>query len=292
MNRYLIDLDNAAADDVQLVGGKARGLHRLRAAGLPTPPGFVVTTDAYRCCTSAGHTEDTGFIRPDGPTDAALPVAAEPDRPPLLHEALGHHLAAVGPMPVDGWAVRSSGVDEDAEHHSAAGVYETVLGISDDAVAIAVTQCWDSLWTERARSHRHRTDATATQTPEMAVVVQPLCVGTSSAIVFTRDPIGCPAQLRVEAAVGMGESLVAGRSVADCYVLDRVSLRIVDRQAGAHDEPPTEDRLSIDDDEARSLSELALRAERAFGFPLDMEATLVEGAWILLQARPITRAAG
>ena len=34
-------------DDVMLVGGKGANLGELTRAGLPVPPGFVVTSEAY-----------------------------------------------------------------------------------------------------------------------------------------------------------------------------------------------------------------------------------------------------
>ena len=43
---WLFGLDEPAAADASRAGGKARGLARLRALGLPTPPGFVIATDA------------------------------------------------------------------------------------------------------------------------------------------------------------------------------------------------------------------------------------------------------
>ena len=41
------DLAQVGRDDRGLVGGKAANLGELIRAGLPVPPGFVVTTDAY-----------------------------------------------------------------------------------------------------------------------------------------------------------------------------------------------------------------------------------------------------
>ena len=38
----------ADAASLPQVGGKALGLHRLTALGLPVPPGFVITTAAFR----------------------------------------------------------------------------------------------------------------------------------------------------------------------------------------------------------------------------------------------------
>ncbi len=43
---WLIGLDEPAAADVTRTGGKAVGLTRLRALGLPTPEGFVIASDA------------------------------------------------------------------------------------------------------------------------------------------------------------------------------------------------------------------------------------------------------
>ena len=41
-------LDEIGADDLESVGGKAASLGELTAAGLPVPPGFVVTAGTYR----------------------------------------------------------------------------------------------------------------------------------------------------------------------------------------------------------------------------------------------------
>ena len=43
----ILALDDASAT-LELVGGKGASLARLVAAGLPVPPGFHVTTTAYR----------------------------------------------------------------------------------------------------------------------------------------------------------------------------------------------------------------------------------------------------
>ena len=38
---------NDAPDDAAIVGGKAAGLSRLIRYGVPVPPGFVLSADAY-----------------------------------------------------------------------------------------------------------------------------------------------------------------------------------------------------------------------------------------------------
>ena len=44
---YIRDLSDVGPGDVAVAGGKAVGLGGLLRAGLPVPPGFVLTTAAY-----------------------------------------------------------------------------------------------------------------------------------------------------------------------------------------------------------------------------------------------------
>jgi len=44
----IVWLGDERASDVKLVGGKAAGLNEMIKAGIPVPPGFIVTTEAYR----------------------------------------------------------------------------------------------------------------------------------------------------------------------------------------------------------------------------------------------------
>jgi phosphoenolpyruvate synthase/pyruvate phosphate dikinase len=44
---YINDLAAAGPGDIAVAGGKAVGLGGLIQAGLPVPPGFVLTTAAY-----------------------------------------------------------------------------------------------------------------------------------------------------------------------------------------------------------------------------------------------------
>ncbi|MBK8540733.1 MAG: hypothetical protein IPL60_12125 [Ardenticatenia bacterium] len=49
-----LPLDSPRAN-LATVGGKGASLARLAAAGLPVPPGFHVTTEAYRSFVAANH---------------------------------------------------------------------------------------------------------------------------------------------------------------------------------------------------------------------------------------------
>jgi phosphoenolpyruvate synthase/pyruvate phosphate dikinase len=51
---YTAWFDEVRKDDIALVGGKGANLGELSRAGLPVPPGFVVTTEAYDAFVGAG----------------------------------------------------------------------------------------------------------------------------------------------------------------------------------------------------------------------------------------------
>src|SRR5882672_4788184 len=55
---FVIALSAAAAAEVDRVGPKAANLAALARAGLPTPGGFCLSADAYRCQISALGLDD------------------------------------------------------------------------------------------------------------------------------------------------------------------------------------------------------------------------------------------
>ena len=98
----VIRLVEAAGQPVALVGGKAATLGRLAAAGLPVPPGLVITSSAWRL--------------PAGERAAAVRAA-------LAEEGWAESAPAR-------YAVRSSAAAEDLADASWAGQYETILDVA------------------------------------------------------------------------------------------------------------------------------------------------------------------
>ena len=156
------------ADDsarLELVGGKGASLARMAAAGLPVPPGFHVTTAAYRSFVAENGLQE-------GILSAVAAVAA--DDPAALDEASRRigELFANGVTPDDvaaaivrayaelggpdlPVAVRSSATAEDLPEASFAGQQETYLNVRGEAAVLAaVKRCWASLWTARAIGYR------------------------------------------------------------------------------------------------------------------------------------------
>ena len=262
--------------DGDLVGGKGLSLALMAQAGLPVPPGFCVTSAAFRRL--AGQ---------------------DPQADPALTGEIAGRYRSLGEGPV---AVRSSATAEDGAADSFAGQQETVLGVTGTgAVLDAVARCWASLNSERAAAYRRRRGVDDSGLA-MAVVVQRLVDAEVSGVLFTRDPLDPEGrQLLVEASWGLGESVVSGRVTPDRYHLDRETGVLRDRQvnpkttmltAGGHQavSPERQNVACLDESQLNQLAELARRVETFFGDPRDVEWAWEGGRFWLLQARPITAA--
>lgn len=295
------------------MGGKAWGLARLVAAGLPVPDGFVVPTGALAQVLRAdGRHEMLARARaggPDGARAAAAVRAWLQQAPvPAAWTAAWRRAARAlgGPL-----AVRSSGSHEDGEAASAAGVHDTVLGVSPDGVEAAIRQVWASAWSEAARAYPGGDGAgspgaagSAGPVPAMAVVVQRLVDAQVSGVLFSIDPVrGSWREMVVEAVWGLGEPLVDGRMVPQTFTLRRpgrpqrpgwwgrlrgrsrvreLSASEVSQETrvrwdghGATEAVPLPERLrgarTLSPSALRRLARLGLKAEAALGHPVDLE---------------------
>lgn len=260
--------------DVELVGGKGLNLGRMFMAGLPVPPGFCVTTTAYRRLHGQSPLSDPSLIEQIG----------------TAYRELGGGLVAV----------RSSATVEDSALASFAGQLETVLGVQGESdVCAAVARCWQSLHNERAAAYR-RDRGISEEGLGLAVVVQRLIAAEVAGILFTRDPFDPQGQcLLVEASWGLGESVVSGKVAPDRYRIDRDTGRIVEQHiaekmvqvttAGPCTVPADKQKQPcLDAARLAELTELGRRVEALFAEPCDIEWAWADGRFWLVQARPIT----
>ena len=277
----------SAASGPERLGGKAASLDRLARMGFRIPPGFCLTTEAFRAQVA---TIDSGVGQGEEGFTGALAglIATEPVIPSLADElaAAVRQLSETAPS-TDGtpagtrFAVRSSALGEDSAGASYAGLHETELDIAPAGVDASVRRCWASLWSPQAISYRaHR--GISMDGAAMAVVVQSLVPADAAAVVFTRHPVtGREDQLVVTAVRGLGDAMVSGTVTPDTYVIDKATLRTLEFTPG--DGP-----RALDDASVTELAGLCLRVEAGYGLAVDIEAATTAGTWFLLQARPIT----
>src|SRR5215218_5389026 len=181
--RFVVELDDEAARDPALTGGKSAALARAAAAGLATLPGVVLTT-AF-----------------SDAVDGGAEVALHPAVKEAFELAGGVQRSLVA---------RSSSVVEDMAQSSMAGQFESIIGIEGfDAFVAAVAAVLDS-----------RERAGATDQP-IAVLVQPLIEPMFGGVMFGVDPVSGRSDRRVVTAVRGGpEPLVSGEVDGSRYLLD------------------------------------------------------------------------
>ncbi|HEY5979061.1 MAG TPA: PEP/pyruvate-binding domain-containing protein [Microlunatus sp.] len=311
--RVVVGLAGFGRHDVSAAGGKAANLGELVRAGLPVPPGFVVTTTAYREFVAANDLGDriVALVPVVDAADASAYEAAAraiaglfaagsvPD--PLVAAITGAYRDLGEPAV----AVRSSATAEDLEGASFAGQQDTYLNVSGtDAVLHAVRRCWASLWTARAMAYRARQGIEPAEV-SLAVVVQELVDAVSAGVMFTADPgTGRRDTVLISAAWGLGEAVVGGLVNTDQLTLVGPGLTVTDRriadkavqtvrtgtgttEAGV---PPEQRRAPVlDDAAARELAGLGRRIADHFGAPQDIEWVRDgTGELRIVQSRPIT----
>ncbi|WP_053947245.1 pyruvate, water dikinase [Halolamina sediminis] len=306
-------LDDVRAADLETVGGKGASLGELTEAGLPVPPGFVVTAGTYRAFIEEAGIDEELFAAMDvDPEDsAALKEASDTAHDLILNTPFPEKvreeiLAAYGNLD-DGEAfvaVRSSATAEDLPDASFAGQQETFLNVTEEALLERVKECWASLFSQRAIYYRERKDFPH-DAVDIAVVVQKMVDAEKSGVMFTSHPSTGEPRLIIEAAWGLGEAVVSGTVSPDNYVYDRNAdsveevtvadkkvKMIKDPETGETvEEPVSPDRRNervLSDDEIEDLVELGERVEDHYDEPQDVEWAVADDEIYMLQSRPIT----
>ncbi len=310
---FVLELNDRKAT-LDRVGGKGASLTYLANAGLPVPGGFHVTTAAYQAFVEAnqlGSHIATGLQSVDPGNPASLEAASAAIRksfeggtipPSVASEIVDAYATLSGKDPAV--AVRSTATAEDLPEASFAGQQETYLNVNGASEVLeAVKKCWGSLWTARAIAYRSETGIDP-QNVQMGVVVQRLVPAEAAGILFTANPLtGSREELVINASWGLGEAVVGGLVTPDTLVVSKqdgrlISSKIADkqimtvRQAGGTVEEDMPENLRrvpvLDHDGIAELIRLGIEIERLYGVAMDIEWALYDGAFSILQARPIT----
>lgn len=187
---YIKTLSEIFMTDVNLVGGKGVSLGEMTKAGMPVPPGFVITTEAF------------GKINKE------------------------EILKAYDQLNAERVAVRSSAVAEDSSQASWAGQLETYLNVSKEELITKIKSCWDSIKSERVLSYAARQNLSEDQLL-VAVVVQKMVDSKASGVMFTVNPVTKDnSEIMIEAVLGLGEALVQGLVTPDNFIVNKESLEI------------------------------------------------------------------
>lgn len=311
--------------DLGVIGGKAASLARMASAGMPVPPGFSLTSNAYWA-----HLRQTGLDAGisqrladlDGSDHSALASASadiqgmfSASRMPsevaqqtieayqrLAEASEFRPSAEFGDLPV---SVRSSATAEDLPGASFAGQHDTFLNImNENDVLDSVANCWSSLWSVHAMMYRNM-QGISYEDVAMPVVVQKMVYATSAGVVFTANPVtGNPDEIMINACWGLGEAVVSGIVTPDHIVVSKhdmaiISSNIADKQTmivrdgnkGTTQMPvPQAQRNApvLTESQLNRLCEASRSLEATYGQPQDIEFSFEGDVLHLLQSRPIT----
>ncbi|NPA85435.1 MAG: phosphoenolpyruvate synthase [Crenarchaeota archaeon] len=241
-DKIVLWFEEITKDDLPLAGGKGANLGELVHAGIPVPPGFVVSANAYR-----------RFIKETGLLDKINKMLEEVDVSDVKGlEAVAEKIKKMileAPMPKDieeeirkayrelakrvgvepdklRVAVRSSATAEDLPDASFAGQQDTYLNvIGEDSVIEHVKKCWASLFNARAIAYRV-SKGIPHENVAMATVVQKMVNADKAGVMFTLDVRnGDPDKITIESSWGLGEAVVGGRVTPDTFIVDKEAVR-------------------------------------------------------------------
>ncbi|MFP4175459.1 MAG: PEP/pyruvate-binding domain-containing protein, partial [Halobacteriales archaeon] len=313
MTESVLWFDEVDKDDVDSVGGKGASLGEMANNDFPVPGGFVVTAQAYRRLLQDTGIEDELEEALDVDVDdsealeraheRAVGLIKEAGMPDDMRDEIEAAYDDLGDE--DFVAVRSSATAEDLPDASFAGQQETYLNVKGaDELVERVKDCWASLFTERAIYYRVE-KGFSHEDVNIAVVVQRMVDADKSGVVFSSDPSTGEGSATVEAAWGLGESVVSGGVTPDNYVFDRGTREVVTanvaskkvmhvKDAGTGEtvekEVPDDrrDEQVLSEKEVAEIAEVAERLEDHYGAPQDIEWAIQDDELYILQSRPIT----
>ena len=314
--------------DIPLVGGKNANLGEMLQAGIPVPPGFAVTAYAYnKFITETSIAEKiyktieetvTAVGKPQQFEKASKEIRKIIEETPMPREietaikktytALSKRIKSAKALV----AVRSSATAEDLPGASFAGQQETYLNVAGAKELVEKTvKCWSSLFTPRAIFYRTEKGFKHEQV-FISVGVQKMVNAKAAGVIFTINPVtGESDQIVIEANWGIGESVVSGSVTPDNYIVDKKTLKILEKKIAKktveyirdpktgktiHVDVPTDrqEQQCLTEKEITRLAELAKRIEKHYGghpqdieFAIDRDISFPENVFIV-QSRPET----
>ena len=281
-----------------LVGKKCANLGVMTQMGLPVPPGFAISIDAYKnfieetgvakeiagYVSSLGELKDAGIARFEEISQNTRSIIENAPMPESLKTEISSYYeqlcsrVGICEVPV---SVRSAGTA------SRPGMFETYLNVKGKGEVVdRVKKVWGSAFTSRAISFRVN-KGIPIDCDILGVAIPKMINARAAGIGFTIDPIsGESSKIVIEANWGLGEGVVSGAEAVDRFTVDKESLEITERALGKklkqvvnmekgaewEDVPPEIQTVPcLGDDEIKEIAKLAKTLEEQLGEPQDLE---------------------
>jgi pyruvate,water dikinase len=318
VEKWIYWFEEIGQEHSDLVGKKCANLGEMTKMGLPVPRGFSLsakTEERFLRETNADQ-EIRQFLTKFGGKVHGLKQYEEASRGlrqiveakempqdmqdtiisyyELLCDRCGSEVAV---------SVRSAGTV------SHPGQYETYLNVKGrDEVLQKIVKVWSSIYNTRTIAALDHRGLPVGDSIPIGVCVLELVNARCAGVGFTCDPVsGDPSKIMIEGNWGLGESVVSGTLIPDKYIVDKNTLKVIEKAIGdkeiqvvATDKgaveqeiPPDKKLIScLNDDEVIRIAELAKALEAHFGIAQDMEWAISDDFLFpdnifLLQTRPV-----
>ncbi|MBM4454505.1 MAG: phosphoenolpyruvate synthase, partial [Chloroflexi bacterium] len=317
--RIVAWFDEVTKDDIPLVGGKGANLGEMVHAQIPVPPGFIVTADAYfRFLEASGVIPEVRRLlakldvnKTRQLQDVASSIKELISKAPIPEDLSTEIKKAYRKLGEGLVAVRSSATAEDLPEASFAGQQSTFLNIEgEDKVIAAVQNCWASLFEARAIFYREQNKFSHFRVG-IAVPVQRMVQSQASGVLFTVEPVSSDkTKIIIEAIYGLGEAIVSGDVTPDLYMLDKETIKIIDKKIRKQEwqlvknsktEPnalhtnikmPVPDSMQemqkLADQDIIALAKIGKMIENLYKSPQDIEWAKQDAHLYIVQTRPVT----
>ena len=316
-NDSVVWLEEVGKEDIAIVGGKGASLGEMIRAELPVPGGFAVTAQAFRRFIDENGISDELFSSLDVDVDdaevlrqaekKAKKIILEAKIPADIEKSIRSKYKELCKREGNEAfvAIRSSATAEDLPDASFAGQQDTFLNIKGEAnVLEAVKKCWASLYGARAIYYRVKQGFDHRKV-NLSAVVQVMVDAEKAGVMFSSHPTTGEPTTIIEAAWGLGETVVSGSVSPDYYAVDKRIKKITERKVATKNvmhtkDPKTgktaelpvpEDKKNarvLEDEEILRLVELGEVVEELYGIPQDVEWAINDHKIYMLQSRPIT----
>ena len=319
-NDFVMFFEEMGREDIALVGGKCANLGELYSqVNVPVPNGFAVLARTYHLfLQETGLAEkinallaeidmnDMGSLQ-NGAHTMRMCVEGEP-LPMRMEKAIlkaYERLCSIIGEKDLAVAVRSSATAEDLPGASFAGQHDSFLNVTRQTLLKNIQKCWSSVFTPRAIVYR-KEKGFAHQDVLISVAVQEMVSAEAAGVMFTLEPVsGHKDKIVINASWGLGEAIVGGHVTPDEFVVNKATLRILDRhiykkkkQIRPDERGSTkwisvpenrQEEPALNDETILKLAEYGLLIENHYGVPQDIEwAVDAENRIFILQARPET----
>jgi pyruvate,water dikinase len=315
-NKHILWFEEIRKEDLAFVGGKGANLGEMTSFGIPVPPGFVVTSQAYYYFLEFNNLkpEITQILKITDKNDPhSYAVASEKIKKlvmkgkvpkDLAMEIMENYLKLAGKFKNLYVAVRSSATAEDLPTASFAGQQSTFLNIKGEVNLVhKVHECWASLFEARAIFYREEKGFDHFKVG-IAVPVQKMIQSEKSGVMFTINPItNDKKQIIIEAIYGLGEYIVQGTVTPDRYLINKSNFKIVTKEMSVQpiqlikNGQKTQKTLvarslrqkqKITNQQIIDIAKLGEKIHKHYFFPQDIEWAIDNNRIYIVQTRPVT----